>query len=100
MADGTYRGGDVRSGHFEEPGRFVAAVSDTAGRLITLRGSQDAVLDGGGTRGGYGLHLTQADHWQLDGFTITSASKGIVLDASSQVEINRVRAWTSRAAVI
>lgn len=91
MADGIYRGDDVRSGHPEEPGRFVAAVSGTASAPITLRGSRDAVLDGGGIRGGYGLHLLHADHWQLDGFTITSASKGIVLDASSHVRINRVR---------
>lgn len=91
MAAGTYRGDDVRSGRSEEPGRFVAGVSGTASAPITLRGSRGAVLDGGGISGGYGLHLLGADHWQLDGFTVTSASKGIVLDGSSHVRINRVR---------
>lgn len=91
MAAGIYRGDDVRSGYASEPGRFVAAVSGTAEAPITLRGDRGAVLDGGGISRGYGLHLREADHWQLDGFTVTSASKGIVLDGSNHVRINRVR---------
>lgn len=91
LADGTYRGDSVRGGHPEEPGRFVASSAGTAAAPITLRGSRRAVLDGGGPDGGYGLHLRGADYWRLEGFTVSSASKGIVLDGSSHVSITGVR---------
>ena len=91
LADGTYLGDTVRDGNSDEPGRFHATTAGTAVAPITLRGSRRAVLDGGGPDGGYGLHLSNADHWQLDGFTVSSASKGIVLDRSSQVSITDVR---------
>ena len=91
LADGTYLGDTVRDGNSDEPGRFYATTAGTQGSPITLRGSRRAVLDGGGTDGGYGLHLTRANHWRLDGFTVSSASKGIVLDESSHVTITGVR---------
>ncbi|MTD15807.1 hypothetical protein GIS00_17875 [Nakamurella sp. YIM 132087] len=91
LADGLYDGKSVRDGNPDEPGRFVAAVAATAEQPITLRGGRGAVLDGGGPGGGYGLHLVGADHWRLEGFTVSSASKGIVLDRSNFVTIDGVR---------
>jgi hypothetical protein len=90
MADGTYLGKDVRDGNPDEPGRFVASTPGTQTAPIILRGSRAAVIDGGGTGGGYGLHLSGASYWRLEGFTVSSASKGIVLDHSSHVQITAV----------
>jgi hypothetical protein len=39
---------------------------------------------------GYGLWLNGAQYWNLTGFTIDTASKGIVLDASPHVTITNV----------
>ena len=79
LSDGVYRGKDASG---KEPGRFVASASGTAAAPIVLTGSRDAVLDGGGTGGGYALHLDGARYWKLVGFTVRSAAKGIVLDHS------------------
>lgn len=91
LAAGTYRSKDVRNTARSGPGRFVATTPGTAAAPITVRGPRGAVIDGGGTGGGYGLHLVGADHWRLQGFTVSSASKGIVLDRSSHVRIEDVR---------
>ena len=80
LSDGVYRGKDVKDAGGTEPGRFVASASGTAALPIVLTGSRDAVLDGGGTGGGYALHLDGARYWKLVGFTVRSAAKGIVLD--------------------
>jgi hypothetical protein len=63
LAAGTYRGS------------FTASRSGARGKPVTLAGPAGAVL----TNSGYGFHL-QANYWKLTGFTVASASKGIVLD--------------------
>ena len=75
MADGVYNG------------RFVidAAVSGTAARPVVLRGSRNAVLNGGTISTGYVLHL-QASYWTLKGFTVTNGLKGLMVDG---VQIGR-----------
>ncbi|MET1005750.1 MAG: right-handed parallel beta-helix repeat-containing protein [Propionibacteriaceae bacterium] len=88
---GNYRSEDVRDGGAADPGRFVATAAGTDEAPITLQGPREAVLDGGGTGGGYGLHLVGARYWQLEGFTVSTASKGIVLDRSDHVRIDGVR---------
>lgn len=90
LADGVYLGDTVRDRTGQEPGRFVAKVSGTESAPITLCGSRQAVLDGGGPGGGYGLHLVGVQYWRLEGFTVSGASKGIVLDESDHVLIARV----------
>ena len=70
LADGVY------------PGRFVIAASGTPEAPITLCGSRRAVLAGGSTDRGYGVHL-RADHWRLVGFTVTDSQKGIVADGAN-----------------
>ena len=57
---------------------------------IVLQGSRAAILDGGGTGGGYALHLKSANHWRLQGFTVRSAAKRIVLDRSNHNVIDGV----------
>lgn len=71
LEDGTY------------PGSFVAITSGTAAQPIWLCGGPAAVLDGGGTTKGYGLHLRPARHWRVVGFTIRNAQKGLVADGTS-----------------
>jgi hypothetical protein len=90
LNDGNYNGADVKDPSGKEPGRFVAAVSGTAAAPIVLQGSPQAILDGGGTGGGYSLHLVGANYWKLLGFTVQSASKGIVLDRSNHTVIDGV----------
>lgn len=63
-------------------GKFTGAQSGTAGAPITMTGSRRAVLTtGSATQSGYALHLT-APYWNLSGFSVTQAAKGIVLDNS------------------
>ena len=90
LRDGNYNGKDVKDPSGKEPGRFVAAASGTAASPIVLQGSPQAILDGGGTGGGYALHLVGANYWKLQGFTVQSASKGIVLDRSNHTVIDGV----------
>ena len=74
LADGTYSG------------QFVSGKSGTAQALITLVGSRNAILNGGGQGSGYGFHLDGGgiaggvQYWKLLGFTVTNAQKGIVFD--------------------
>ena len=90
LEDGVYSGKEVRDPSGQEPGRFVGTASGTAAAPIVVHGSRAAVLDGGGTGGGYALHLKGADYWRLQGFTVQSASKGIVLDGSNHNVIDGV----------
>lgn len=80
MADGNYTG-SMLAGNYT--GSFAITASGTAENPITLVGSRNAVIDGDGIGGHYGLYLYGASYWNLQGFTVSSASKGIVLDGSS-----------------
>lgn len=71
VADGVYRG------------TFVAARSGTAAHPVWLCGGRGAVLDGGTTGNGYGLHLDPAEHWRVVGLTVRNAQKGIVADGTT-----------------
>lgn len=75
LADGTYRG------------NFLATASGTSSAPIVLRGTRSAVLDGGSFSTGYALHLEGANHWRLEGFRVTGAKKGVILDHSSFNEL-------------
>ena len=76
------------SGGVRYDGPFVATVSGTAELSIGLCGPASAVLDGGGVRGGYGMHLHGASHWRLSGFSVTNAQKGVMLDGSNHTVID------------
>jgi hypothetical protein len=80
LADGTYAD-TMTSGNYN--GSFAITTDGTASAPITLTGGTGAIIDGGGTGGRYGLYLNGASYWNLVGFTVANASKGIVLDGSS-----------------
>jgi hypothetical protein len=76
LAPGTY------SGH------FVARASGTEQAPITLCGTAGAVLDGGGTRSGYVLHLDGASWWRVTGITVQMGQKGVVTDHAGHVVLS------------
>lgn len=82
LADGVYAG------------RFVIAssVPGSATRPVMLRGSRNAVLDGGTINTGYVLHL-QASNWRLKGFTITNGLKGLMVDGVRNAVIDSLRVY-------
>jgi hypothetical protein len=80
MADGVYTG---KAAVGKYTGSFAATTSGTASAPIVLRGSRKAVIDGDGLGGHYGLYAVGARYWRFDGFTVTNATKGFVLDGSS-----------------
>jgi hypothetical protein len=71
LADGVYTG------------NFVAGTTGTAGRPIWLCGGPGAVLDGGGIKEGYVLHLNGVAFWRVVGFTVRNGQKGVVADATA-----------------
>lgn len=82
MADGVYTD-SMQVGNYT--GSFAITADGTAENPITLTGSPGAVIDGNGTGGRYGLYLAGADYWNLVGFTVANASKGVVQDGSNYV---------------
>lgn len=79
----TAEPGDVivmQPGTYE--GTFVATSSGSADKLITLCGPKEAVLDGGGVKGGYVFHLDRAQYWHLAGFSVTNGQKGVMADGT------------------
>ncbi|MCU1682895.1 MAG: hypothetical protein JWQ81_3634 [Amycolatopsis sp.] len=88
LADGSYAD------------QFVATRAGTASSPITLTGGAGAVLSDplfnpGNTdcpsgQVGYGLWLQGASYWNLKGFTVTKAKKGIVLDGAQHVTLDGV----------
>jgi hypothetical protein len=78
MADGTYNG------------RFTINRAGQQGSPITLRGSRNAIINGGDTSSGYDLHLDGANFWQLVGFTITGGQKGIMTDRTSDTVMSGI----------
>jgi hypothetical protein len=61
-------------------GTFTASGQGTAEAPIWVCGGRDAVLRGPGTDDGMVLHLQQARHWRLVGFTVREGKKGVMAD--------------------
>lgn len=70
LADGSY------------DGNFTASAVGTAAEPIFLCGSRAAVLDAGGPKEGYVLHLDGARYWRLVGFTVQNGQKGVMADGT------------------
>ncbi|MCU1404316.1 MAG: hypothetical protein JWQ43_619 [Glaciihabitans sp.] len=64
-------------------GSFVATTSGTANAPITLCGSKESILDGGGTSEGYVFHLDNVSYWVLDGFAVQNGQKGVMADTTT-----------------
>ncbi|SEF52350.1 Right handed beta helix region [Thermomonospora echinospora] len=72
-------------------GKFVARAAGTEDKPIFLCGGENAVLDGGGIKKGYALHLNQASHWRLVGFTVRNSQKGVMADTTDGAVIQDLR---------
>jgi hypothetical protein len=70
LADGVYRGA------------FVASVSGSSQQPIFLCGGRGAVLENEGPKSGYVVHLKQASHWRLVGFSVRQGQKGVMADGT------------------
>src|SRR6478735_10329398 len=68
LADGVYEG------------NFTATADGTENAPIFLCGSRAAVLDAGGPKEGYVLHLDGASYWRVVGFTVSNGQKGVMAD--------------------
>ena len=71
----------LEPGTYEGP--FVATTSGTTNAPIALCGSADTVLDGGGIKEGYVLHLDQVSNWVLNGFSVQNGQKGVMADGTT-----------------
>ncbi|MER7002057.1 cellulose binding domain-containing protein [Dactylosporangium sp. NPDC000555] len=83
-------------------GSFIATTAGTATAPITVTGPRTAILTNPAPSGsgpscptptpgwnpGYGIWLSGAAYWNLTGFTVANAKKGVVLDASPHVTID------------
>lgn len=80
MADGNYNG------------KFVipATINGTASQPVILRGSRNALLDGGDINSGYVLYL-QSSYWIIKGFTISNGLKGLMIDGASHSIIDGIK---------
>jgi hypothetical protein len=92
LAPGTYSGA------------FLGRAAGTAAAPITVTGPASAIITNPESSGsnpgcsvpapgfdpGYGFWLYGAAHWQLSGFTVSGAAKGIMIDASPHVTIDGV----------
>ena len=76
MADGVY------------DGNFKIITKGTEAQPVALCGGSGAVLDAGGFKEGYGLHLDGASWWRLSGFTVRNAQKGVMADGANHVVIS------------
>lgn len=81
LADGTYNGNFViRNKH------------GTSTLPILIRGSRNAIINGGATSGGYALYADNCSYLQFDGFQITGAQKSIVFDQVQNSSITGISA--------
>ncbi|MBT2206659.1 nitrous oxide reductase family maturation protein NosD [Actinomadura sp. NEAU-AAG7] len=63
-------------------GKFVATASGTPQKPIYLCGTEESVIDGGGIKKGYALHLNKASYWRLVGFSVQNSQKGVMADTT------------------
>lgn len=85
--DGAQPGAGMRLADTTYAGRFTITVSGSDDRPIVLCGPGSARIDGGDTANGYALHLDGAAHWELRGFAVSGAAKGIMLDGATHNEL-------------
>jgi hypothetical protein len=83
LADGVYSA------------NFTLTASGTDDRPITVEGGPGAELvsPSGNDGGSYALHLTGAHSVRLTGFSVHTAKKGIVLDGSTGVVMDRLHVY-------
>lgn len=75
LADGVYEG------------EFKTTARGTAAAPIHLCGGRAAILQGEGFKGGYVLHFDNAAYWQVNGFTVRSGQKGVMVDTGTRIAL-------------
>jgi hypothetical protein len=88
LADGSYTGKQAVGKY---TGSFSPMTSGTASKPITIKGTRKAVIDGDGLGGHYGLYFAGANYWRVEGITVTSATKGIVLDGGNHNVFDNIK---------
>ncbi|WP_430646473.1 right-handed parallel beta-helix repeat-containing protein [Agromyces sp. GXS1127] len=68
-------------------GEFTASAQGTAEEPVTLCGTHESVLDGGGIDQGYVLHLDGVSHWTVQGLALENGQKGLMADGATHTEI-------------
>jgi hypothetical protein len=64
-------------------GEFTATVDGRPDAAITVCGTAESILDGGGIEGGYVFHLDNVAHWVLQGFAVQNGQKGVMADGTT-----------------
>ena len=83
LAGGTYRG------------NVTATARGTSSAPVFLCGGPGAVLDGGGIREGYVLHLDGAAYWRVVGITVRNGQKGVMADGVQHVVLQGLTVETT-----
>lgn len=83
LQDGTYAG------------NFTATAVGTAESPVFLCGGRDAVLDAGGIKEGYVVHLDGAAYWRVVGFTVRNGQKGVMADGVTHSVIQGLHVSTT-----
>ncbi len=83
LRDGTYAG------------NFAATAEGTRDAPVHLCGGRGAVLDAGGIKEGYVLHLDGAAWWRVVGFTVRNGQKGVMADGVTHTTIQGLHVTTT-----
>jgi len=81
----------LSAGRYE--GNFELVASGEPEKRIWICGPRAAVIDSGGSKNGYGLHIT-GSHAGVWGLTVSNAQKGIMIDGGDFVHIDSVGVHT------
>ncbi len=71
--------------------KVPAGIHGTATNPIKLKGVRSSVIASGDINSKYGLHLQGNNYWVIEGFTVMTSSKCIMLDSSSHNIINDLK---------
>lgn len=75
LEDGTYKG------------EFDVKADGTTAKPIAICGTSRAKVGTGSTSDGYGIHIDGADDVVLDGFTVTTSQKGVMIDDAQRATV-------------
>lgn len=73
----------LNDGHYN--GQFESSRSGSSSAPITLKGSKSAVI----SSSNYGIYI-KGDYWHLEGFKVSDAKKGIILEGASHCVLDNI----------
>jgi transcription elongation factor Elf1 len=71
--------------------KVPAGIHGTPTNPIKLKGVRSSIIASGDINSKYGLHLQGNNYWVIEGFTVTTSSKCVMLDSSSHNVINDLK---------